>query len=376
MKSFQGSLGKKGMHHFLVPVYAGLGNAILKTPFFRELKSMYPNSKIDVLADSEYGVALLLSKSDLIDEIISLPRSSGLFSTVKFFLKNAGKYDASIIGFDSQNWKIYLGTLIARIPIRIGHIQKHRSLKLAILGLIQSLSINSKIPVKDERHEIDLYLDLLEIENRPESIYKTKAPNILSLSDNAKKILSHNKFKLENYYIVQLSAANGGQTPKIWPKSNFQMLLSKMINQDMRIIIVGDKNEREYSEEVLDGITKNIINLTGLVSLLDTIFLIKNAECIICHDSGLMHIADAYNRPLIALFGPGNLVKNYPKSKLSQVASISMACSPCMGRFYSGFKSEAEALEKCPYDIACMKNLAPEMIWNMIESTIRIDSLE
>ena len=77
MKSFQDSLGEKGTHHFLVPVYAGLGNAILKTPFFRELKSMYPNSKIDILADSEYGVALLLSKSDLSDEIISLPRGAG-----------------------------------------------------------------------------------------------------------------------------------------------------------------------------------------------------------------------------------------------------------------------------------------------------------
>ena len=86
-----------------------------------------------------------------------------------------------------------------------------------------------------------------------------------------------------------------------------------------------------------------------------------------------MHIANAYNVPLIAIFGPGNINKNYPKSNNSSVARIPLPCSPCIGLFYSGFKTEESALKLCPYELACMHNIKPEMIWNMIQSNFNIN---
>ena len=41
--------------------------------------------------------------------------------------------------------------------------------------------------------------------------------------------------------------------------------------------------------------------------------------------------------------------------------------------FYSGFKTEESALKLCPYELACMHNIKPEMIWNMIQSNFNIN---
>ena len=100
--------------HILVPVYAGLGNLILKTPFFKLLRDQYPDSTIDVITDSEFGTSFLLRETELVDNVISLSRKSSLRTFLNFFYKVSGKYQLIIIGFDAQIWKLYLGAVISK----------------------------------------------------------------------------------------------------------------------------------------------------------------------------------------------------------------------------------------------------------------------
>ncbi len=353
--------------HILVPVYAGLGNLLLKTPFFKLLRDQYPDSTIDVITDSEFGTSFILGETELVDNIINLPRTSSLKTFLKFFYKASGKYDLIIIGFDAQIWKLYLGAAISKAKILIGHTQKLTDLRSIPRVFLQTLLLDKKVKVLDNRHEIDLYLDLLEVQERPKNIYKTIAPNSKKLSKDTESMLQKKGIKTANYILIQLSAANGQPTPKIWPKDYFQDLIEKFCQKQINIIVVGDENERKYSQDVLKKFDEKVLNLTGIIPLADVIYLIKNCNGIICHDSGLMHIANAFNTPLIAIFGPGNLIKNYPKSEKSNVARIPLPCSPCIGTFYSGFKSEKDALALCPYELACMRNIKPQMIWKIAE---------
>lgn len=108
----------------------------------------------------------------------------------------------------------------------------------------------------------------------------------------------------------------------------------KLINNiEQEIVLLGGKDDIENARLIEIEVNKDIYNLCGKISLNQSASVISKASLVISHDTGLMHIASAFKRIVISIWG--NTVPEfgmYPyfadeKSKIFQVKDLK--CRPC-----------------------------------------------
>jgi heptosyltransferase-2 len=83
------------------------------------------------------------------------------------------------------------------------------------------------------------------------------------------------------------------------------------------------------------------MNLAGLTSLKEAVYLISQCKLFLSNDSGLMHVAGALNIPTVAVFGSTNPVTTSPAGEKTMLVRKEVSCSPCLKKV-------------CPTDFRCM----------------------
>ncbi|MDD4848275.1 MAG: glycosyltransferase family 9 protein [Bacteroidales bacterium] len=129
--------------------------------------------------------------------------------------------------------------------------------------------------------------------------------------------------------------------------------ICKIMNQP--IVIAGGKNDWLVGNEISSLLKGMIFNACGKFSLNQSASLIKNAQCVITSDTGLMHIAAAFHQPIVSLWG--NTVPKfgmYPympetpeRSLMLEVSNLK--CRPCSKL---GFKKCPKKHFRCMNDIS------------------------
>jgi lipopolysaccharide heptosyltransferase II len=99
------------------------------------------------------------------------------------------------------------------------------------------------------------------------------------------------------------------------------------------IILLGGKEDKERAIAIEKAVGVTIYNACGNYNLNQSASLIKQAKKIITHDTGLMHIAAAFKKEIISVWG--NTVPAFgftpylPDSKSKIVEVKNLACRPC-----------------------------------------------
>lgn len=122
------------------------------------------------------------------------------------------------------------------------------------------------------------------------------------------------------------------------------------------IVLLGGKDVEANGEQITSFTGKKIYNACGKLTLDQSVFILTKAEKIIGFDTGLTHIAEAFDRPIASVWGgtTPDLLGVFPyKVKDAEVVGIDLACRPC-----SKF-----GLEKCPLGhFKCMHDIPNEQI--------------
>ena len=313
------------MSRILVVAPNWIGDALMAQPLLARLREKRPGIKLDVLAPD--WVAPVARRMPEVDEVIPVPfRHGALQLGSRWQLARTLKtrsYDEAIVLPNS--WKAALVPFLAHIPRRSGYVGEAR------YGLLNRLY---RGPDKAMRRH---YARLAEA---PDTEPRQPLPDVRLRVDAAHAAATRKRFGIEGRYAVLCPGAEYGPA-KRWPY--FAELASRL---GMPIVLLGSPKDATAASEI--GGT----NLVGKTTLDEAMDIIAGAEVVVSNDSGLMHVAAALGRPLVALFGSSSPEKTPPQSGRSRVLWLKVECSPCYER-------------ECPLGhFRCMREMSVDMVLN------------
>jgi heptosyltransferase-2 len=134
---------------------------------------------------------------------------------------------------------------------------------------------------------------------------------------------------------------------------HFAALARKVGSGGTAIWIVGSAKDAPVGEEIALLSEGTALNLCGRTNLEQALDLIAGARAVVTNDSGLMHVAAALDRPLVALYGSSSPGYTPPLSPRATILALGLECSPC-------FKRECPL--RPPETLRCLEDIPPERV--------------
>jgi len=321
-----------------------VGDTMLMQPMLARLKQRYPDCSIDVFAPP--WAATLLRAMPQVAEVIVNPFAHGALQLVARFRLGrqlrVAQYDQAIVLPNSL--KSALVPFFADIPLRTGFVGESR---YGLLNDARQLD-KTALPLMVER-----FAQLAE----PVGNHISRPlPNPKLVVDDMQRNAALHKLglTLNNRIAVFCPGAEYGPA-KRWPARYFAELAQRLQQQGYTVWIIGSGKDKIVADEIV-RLAEGCQNLCGRTDLGDAVALLACAQLVVSNDSGLMHLAAALDRPMLALFGSSSPQFTPPLSHHASVIKLDLECSPC-------FKRE------CPLGhFNCMMQLTPERVWQKIES--------
>ena len=160
----------------------------------------------------------------------------------------------------------------------------------------------------------------------------------------------------------------GGRPDKRWPDEYFALICDTLIERGYKVALFGGQEEISLSKKVRLKMKNSVyIDYTGMTTLAGVISLIDTCDLFFCNDGGLMHIASALKKPVVAIFGPTDFVKNGPYNNPHWIITNEIPCRPC----YHFAKI------KCINDnyYECLKELSPTKVLSVLDEALRASNL-
>jgi heptosyltransferase-2 len=343
------------MNRILIIAPSWIGDAVMSQPLLANLKAIYPQSQIDVLASP--WVAPIYRTCTEVQQVIEarLEHKQLQWGLRKQLAKQLelNHYNACFVLPNSL--KSALIPWLANIPFRIGYRGEMR------FGLI-NLALDN--PSKVNRPPMaNHYLALANaLEHSQEIDINKPADPKLNISPAAKESISAKLQAAsinEKFIYVLCPGAEYGVT-KRWPTDHFATLAKQLTeNQpDAHVILLGSKGDHALGQEIISQVTNasRIQNWCGETSLDEAIALIGMSKALVSNDSGLMHIGAALKVPQVAVFGSSDPQHTPPLSNKAKVIWLNLPCSPCHKR-------------ECPLGhLKCLKDILPATVLDAIQS--------
>jgi ADP-heptose:LPS heptosyltransferase len=317
---------KQGLK-ILVIRFSSMGDVIYTTPVVRCLKQQLPNAEIHFLTKAAFKY--IYDNNPYVDQLHLLkPTLKETIADIKaerfdYIIDLHNNLRTSII-----KWK----TGIKSSTYNKQSIRKWLSLKLH-LKLVAPI------------HLVERYMQtvtFLGVKNDDKPIdYYIKADHSLQ------KLIPQSH---QQGYIAFIIGAT--HFTKRMPNVKIISICNKI---GLPIVLLGGKDVLANAEVIVAAVGDKVYNACGKTSLDESVFLVSKAKKVIGFDTGLTHIAEAFNVPIASIWGstvPELLgVQPYQVSG-AEVIGIELPCRPC-----SKF-----GLEKCPLGHFKCMNEIPENV--------------
>ena len=313
---------------FLILRFSSIGDIVLTTPVIRCLRLQMPEAEIhflsrqnfrDVLEHNPYINKNIFYKDD-VDEVISELKKE--------------KYD-------------YIIDLHHNIrSLRVKRALKTKSFSFNKLNIEKWLIVNLKINRLPQQHIVDRYLETISsfgIKNDGQGL------DYFISAKEEKAIEKLPEAFGKNFIAWAIGAHHATK----------QLPIEKMISIARKIklpvVILGGKEDINKSNELIKHFQSPVFNGCGIFSINESAAIIKHAQHVLTHDTGMMHIAAAFRKNIISVWG--NTIPEFGMSPYLPAAFATnslivqvnnLSCRPCSK---IGF-------QKCPKGhFKCMKEI-------------------
>lgn len=307
----------------LIIRFSSLGDIVLASPLIRALRTTFPNARIDFLVKSDY--ADLVKFNPHLTSVIELKTDSKEeLRILRDSIRNTG-YDVFLDIHNSIRSR-YIRWLSGAKFKRIVNKRIFRRFFLVNFKWNLYRSTDSvadryietarKLGVKNDGLGLEVFV--------PEENIST----VNAIMD---------KYKLHRYDAVIGMAPCARHFTKCWAPERFIELgiqIMKLFNT--KIFIFGSKDEQDYCGDIAQMINVQsgasiAESFAGKLTLLEITTALDNCSVIITNDSGIMHIAAARKRKVVAIFG--STVKEFgffPYGTENLVVERKdLSCRPC-----------------------------------------------
>ena len=331
-----------------------VGDLVLVSPFFDQLRKHFPHSEIVLIVGRSSYAAVEnnpnIDRITLADDYV-LYHGGLLARLTEFFrlIVKLRKEEFDLAFILHRAWPFNLLAYLTDTPVRVGFGRGHERMFLT--------HPTSVYKIQNERES---YLDLLRKMNIP-AVYKQ---TYYFLSDEEKDFLG---LFLERYGIgsdeemIAISPGGGDNAKstmvtKRWPVQNYIGLIQRIQNdRPCRVILCGGPCDREITSEIMES-CPNCLDVTDL-SFGDMASLFCRCSIFIGNDSAPNHIASAMGIPCVGIWGPTDPRQWAPPDAHSSIVIHEVECHPCLkeGKF-----------PECSH-MKCMTSITVEDVWHHLK---------
>jgi heptosyltransferase-2 len=293
----------------LVIQTAFLGDVILATPVFSELKRLFPEAKIDALVKA--GNESLLESHLSLNEVLVFSKKDGKWKSLIALIRSIRKrkYDVVI------NLHRFGSSGIITV---LSGANETRGFAKNPFSIFFTNRFSHEIG--DGTHEVERNLSLIH----DIGAAKRVRPSLFPTPEDFSVVKSYQ----EDAYAV-VAPASVWFTKQL-PKEQWIKLINHL---NSKVYLIGGPTDEQLCNEIVERLPKSdVVNLAGKLTLMQSAALISSAQRTYVNDSGPLHIASAMNAPVTAFFC--STVPEFGFGPLSDDAKIiqiqeKLECRPC-----------------------------------------------
>lgn len=310
----------------LIIRFSSIGDIVLTTPIIRCVKKQFPDAEVHYVTKEVFKSILI--HNPYIDKVHTFKEDiSELYEPLK-----------------AENFDVVIDLHKNLRSLRLKQKLKAKNYAFDKLNLQKFLAVNFKqINKLPNKHIVDRYFDAVaplgiksDGKGLDHFIHQNDRVDVSSLlTDHLQKTF------------VALVVGGSYFTKKI-PLNKLSEICK---NSKLSIIVLGGKEDKPVGDELKKQFPQ-LINTCGQYTINQSASIIEQAEWVVSSDTGLMHIAAAYNKKIISMWG--NTIPEFGMSpylpnlenKILEVKNLS--CRPCSKLGY----------KKCPKGhFKCMNDL-------------------
>lgn len=328
------------MAKFLIIRFSSIGDIVLTTPVIRCLKQQVPDATVHFLVKENFKS--IVTHNPYIDKVMLLAHS----------------WELMIEELRTENYDYIIDLHHNAKSLRVKKALKKKSFSFYKLNIQKYFLTAFKINLLPRQHIVDRYLETVEgfgVKNDGQGLdYFIAKEEETSWKDIP---AAHHA----GYIACVIGAAHG---TKKWPIHKWKEFCMQMKHP---LILLGGPEDKVAGEEIASADDIKIYNACGKFKLNESADLVRKAKLVITHDTGLMHIAAAFKKPIISLWG--NTVPAFGMTPYFGHAMVKdvilevkkLWCRPCSKIGY----------KKCPLGhFKCMEKIKPAEVVAMAEKNV------
>lgn len=336
---------KEKVKKILIIKLRGIGDVVLSTIVLDNLRSDFPQAKIDYLTDSPSKPGL--EGLEQINSVIVFPKK--LTGRIKLFysIKKSG-YDL-VLDFFSNPSTAQL-TALSGAKFKAGFPYQGRKWAYNIYGPSE----------RDRHHSAVLHLEFLKrigLTNQFDKLYYYLSNSDISFVNNW---LDTKGLSYKTYFIV--SPSGGWPSKKCHPEKFAEIASAVQKKYNLPIIVVWGPEDFHDASKIFEQIDGSKF-LAPATTIRQMASFIASGLFLIANDSGPMHISTAVGTPVLSLHGPTNPYHQGPYGDKHEWINLSeLDCITCN-------------LLECPRNHECFRDLPLNRVLEKVENLVNKNKL-
>ncbi len=322
------------MVKYLIIRFSSIGDIVLTTPVIRALKQQVEEAEIHFLTKKNY--ASILQSNPYIDKLHLL--DNNLPELTKTLKEEFFDY---IIDLHHNLRTLRIKNSLSVIDFSFNKLNFQK-------WLLVNFGIN-RLP---NVHIVDRYLDTTKVFD----VTNDQKGLDFFIPENDEVNRSAFPSSFQSQFVA--FAIGAQHATKRLPREKI-LSICKKINKP--IVFLGDKNDSETAEYLVNNLGANTYNACGKFNLNQSASIVKQADWVITHDTGLMHIAAAFKKRIVSIWG--NTVPAFgmypylPDEDSISLEVKDLKCRPCSKIGFS----------RCPKKhFKCMNDIDENVVANAV----------